>query len=90
MFGDNVKLGGPDDNADKLAKIKNMTISACGTSLHAAMYGAKLMRSLGSFESVNTMDAGETTIRDSVSTYLLSCISSALRTSISENTARKR
>jgi len=59
-----VKLGGLDGNVDRLSKIKHMTLSACGTSLNAAMYGAKLMRDFGSFESAVALDAAETTSRD--------------------------
>jgi len=59
-----VKLGGPDANAEKLSQIKHLTMSACGTSLNAAIYGAKLMKSIGSFESVHTIDAGECTSKD--------------------------
>ena len=59
-----VKLGGPDGESDRLSKIKHMTLSACGTSLNAAMYGVKLMRSIGAFESAQAMDAAETTDRD--------------------------
>ena len=59
-----VKLGGPDSQSEKLSKIKHMTLSACGTSLNAAMYGTKLMRSIAAFESVHAIDAAETTRKD--------------------------
>ncbi|GMI29630.1 hypothetical protein TeGR_g5262 [Tetraparma gracilis] len=64
LTSDRVKLGGLDSNEEKLMSIKNMTLSACGTSLNAAMYGAKLMRDLGSFDGATAMDAAETTARD--------------------------
>jgi len=59
-----VKLGGPDSQTERLSKIKHMTLSACGTSLNAAMYGAKLMRSISSFESAHAIDAAETSGKD--------------------------
>lgn len=62
--GDAVVLGGLDRNIDKLANIKHMTLSACGTSLHACKYGEKLMRQLGSFTTVHSNDAAETHAND--------------------------
>jgi glucosamine--fructose-6-phosphate aminotransferase (isomerizing) len=61
---DGVKLGGLDSNKERLERVRHVTLAACGTSLNAAMYGAKLMRSLGSFDSAVAMDAAETTTRD--------------------------
>ncbi|EQC42439.1 glutamine-fructose-6-phosphate transaminase (isomerizing) [Saprolegnia diclina VS20] len=58
---DHVYLGGLEAEKDKMLKIKHLLISACGTSLNAAKYGAKLMRTLGSFDTVSTEDAAETT-----------------------------
>jgi len=55
-----VKLGGMDDNEKKLVKIDHITLSACGTSLYAAIYGAKLMRALSSFKTIQYVDAAET------------------------------
>lgn len=55
----NVKLGGMDDSRDRLLAIKHLLISGCGTSMFAGQYGAKLMRQLGCFDSVYTMDASE-------------------------------
>lgn len=54
-----VLLGGLDSNKDTLLPIKNLVISACGTSLYASEYGARLMRWLGSFKSVHPIDAAE-------------------------------
>jgi len=34
-----VKLGGLDQNKDKLMRIQHLVIAACGSSLHAAIYG---------------------------------------------------
>lgn len=41
-----------------------MTLSACGTSLNAARYGERLMKQLGSFDSVVSIDAAETEAKD--------------------------
>jgi glucosamine--fructose-6-phosphate aminotransferase (isomerizing) len=61
---DRVFLGGLDSNHATLSKIRHMTISACGTSLHAAKYGERLMKHLGSFDSVCSIDAAETEPKD--------------------------
>ena len=39
-----VKLGGLDDNIKNLSPIKNLLLSACGTSYYAALYGTSLMK----------------------------------------------
>mmetsp|Transcript_17473 Transcript_17473/g.25667 ORF Transcript_17473/g.25667 Transcript_17473/m.25667 type:complete len:653 (+) Transcript_17473:1-1959(+) len=64
LSAEKVLLGGLDSNFEKLSKIKHMTLSACGTSLHAAKYAEKLMKHLGSFESVTSIDAAETQAKD--------------------------
>ena len=61
---DKVVLGGLDMNFDVLAKIEYMTLSACGTSLHASKYGEKIMKQLGCFTSVHAIDAAETQVKD--------------------------
>ncbi|EJK65241.1 hypothetical protein THAOC_13924, partial [Thalassiosira oceanica] len=40
------------------------TLSACGTSLNAAKYAEKLMKHLGSFDVVHSLDAAETDSND--------------------------
>lgn len=57
--GELVKLGGLDDNAHMMLDIQNLVMAACGTSLFASEYGAKLMRSLRCFDTVQPMDASE-------------------------------
>lgn len=57
-------LGGLDNAFDRVSKIKHMTLSACGTSLHASMYGERLMKQLGCFDSVCSIDAAETEAKD--------------------------
>ncbi len=56
-----VKLGGLDRNKDALLGIKHLVIAACGTSLHAGMYGALAMRALKAFDTVQVVDASEIT-----------------------------
>jgi len=59
-----VYLGGLDSHYEQISKIKHMTLSACGTSLHASKYGERLMKHLGCFETVNCLDAAETETKD--------------------------
>ena len=59
LNGKRVVLGGLDKNIDMLSEIRNMLITACGTSLHAAELGAKIMRDLDCFDTVSTIDAAE-------------------------------
>lgn len=56
---DHVYLGGLEADKERMLKIKHLMIAACGTSLYASKYGAKLMRSLNSFDTVSTEDASE-------------------------------
>ena len=62
--GVGIVLGGLDANAEKLKKIRHMTLSACGTSLYAAKFGERLMKQLDVFESVSCIDAAETELKD--------------------------
>lgn len=64
LSSDKILLGGLDSNLESLAKVKHMTLSACGTSLNAARYGERLMKHLGSFDSVACIDAAETEAKD--------------------------
>lgn len=57
-----VKLGGLDNNIETLKGVKHLVIAACGTSMHAAIFGAILMRSLHAFETVQAIDAAEFTL----------------------------
>lgn len=57
----NVKLGGLDAQEEALLSIKHLVIAACGTSYHAGLYGAQLMRDLHAFETVQVIDASELT-----------------------------
>jgi len=64
LSNDRVLLSGLDRNEETMSKIKHMTLSACGTSLNAAKYGERLMKQLGSFDSVTSIDAAETESKD--------------------------
>jgi len=64
MSHEKVLLGGLDQNEAKITSIKHMTLSACGTSLNASRYGERLMKHLGSFDSVSSIDAAETETKD--------------------------
>jgi glutamine---fructose-6-phosphate transaminase (isomerizing) len=64
MSHEKVLLGGLDNHEKKMTAIKHMTLSACGTSLNAARYGERLMKHLGSFDSVASIDAAETETKD--------------------------
>ena len=52
-----VKLGGLEEHREKLLNVEHLVIAACGTSFHAGMFGARLMRILRSFKTVYVMDA---------------------------------
>ena len=52
-------LGGLDEHFELLSKIKFMTLSACGTSLNAARYAERLMKSINSFNCVYSINAAE-------------------------------
>ena len=64
MTDNGIVLGGLDAKKEVLRGIKNMTLTACGTSLFASQYGAKLMRDLGSVDTCYAMDAAELRIQD--------------------------
>lgn len=64
MSHEKVLLSGLDRNEEVMERIKHMTLSACGTSLNAARYGERLMKHLGSFDSVASIDAAETDVKD--------------------------
>jgi len=64
LTSDQVQLGGLEKMRDSLASIKYLTLSACGTSLNAAKYAEKLMKHLGSFDTVHSLDAAETDSND--------------------------
>ena len=64
LTSDHVQLGGLEKMKDDLSRVKYLTLSACGTSLNAAKYAEKLMKHLGSFDVVHSLDAAETDSND--------------------------
>lgn len=59
MNGGRVVLGGLDKNRAKMEQIKNLLLTGCGTSRHAAEFGAKIMRDLDCFDTVSVLDSAE-------------------------------
>lgn len=59
LMADKITLGGLEKMSNKLAGIDFLTLCACGTSLNASRYAEKLMKHLGSFDVVHSMDAAE-------------------------------
>lgn len=59
LMADKITLGGLEKMSDQLAKIDFLTLCACGTSLNASRYAEKLMKHLGSFDVVHSVDAAE-------------------------------
>ncbi|CAN0081135.1 unnamed protein product [Discosporangium mesarthrocarpum] len=64
MSEDRVVLGGCDRAKDRLKHVRHLVLTACGTSLFAAMYGAKIMRDLEALDTAMAMDAGELRLTD--------------------------
>jgi len=59
LMADKITLGGLEKMSDKLAQVNFLTLCACGTSLNASRYAEKLMKHLGSFDVVHSVDAAE-------------------------------
>lgn len=51
MSEDQVVLGGFDRAHSRLSLVRHLVLAACGTSLYASMYGAKLMRDLEALDT---------------------------------------
>lgn len=54
-----VKLGGFDQNKEKALNIKNLVITACGSSFNAGLYGQYLFRTFGIFDSVFCVESSD-------------------------------
>jgi len=54
-----IALGGLDQNKETMRGIKNLLFTGSGTSQFASIYGAKLMRELGAFDTCQSMDSAE-------------------------------
>ncbi len=61
LNGSRVVLGGLDTNVNLLKSVTNMLVTGCGTSKNAADLGAKIMRDLHAFDTVQTIDSAECT-----------------------------
>ena len=61
MNGNKIVLGGLDTNKKLLAEIRNMVLTGCGTSKHAAELGALIMKALGCFDTTQVIDSAELT-----------------------------
>ena len=59
-----VKLGGLEQNEDKLKNIENIVILGCGTSYHAGLYGIHYLKSLCNFNTVQIFDGADFNICD--------------------------
>ena len=64
LDNDKVKLGGLDDNVDKLTNAEHIIILGCGTSLNAGIHGVSFFKDLVDFNTVQSFDAGEFHERD--------------------------
>jgi len=64
LTSEHIQLGGLEKMKDDLSRVKYLTLSACGTSLNAAKYAEKLMKHLGLFDMVHSLDAAETDSND--------------------------
>ena len=59
MDGTQVVLGGLDTNKELLKSVRHVLLTGCGTSKYASEYGAKIMRELECFDTVQTVDSAE-------------------------------
>ena len=59
MSDTRVFLGGLDRQRGRMKNIHHLVLTGCGTSLHAAMYAAKLMRDFEAFCTIIAVDAAE-------------------------------
>lgn len=61
---DTVMLGGMEQHRETLSTVRHLVICACGTSYYAGLFGARLMRSLRAFDTVQVFDAAEFSAED--------------------------
>jgi len=59
MSESRVFLGGLDRQRERVKEIRHLLVTGCGTSLHAAMYGTRLMKDFEAFDTVFAVDAAE-------------------------------
>ena len=58
MTQSGVTMGGLERHEDLMLGIQNLQLVGCGSSYHAALYGARIMRWLGSFTTASAHDSG--------------------------------
>jgi glutamine---fructose-6-phosphate transaminase (isomerizing) len=61
---DTVMLGGMEQHRETLVGVRHLVVCACGTSYYAGLFGARLMRALRAFHTVQVFDAAEFTAED--------------------------
>jgi glucosamine--fructose-6-phosphate aminotransferase (isomerizing) len=54
-----VKLGGLDDNKDKLKNIENIILLGCGTSYYSCMYGKDFFKKICNFNTIQLYDGAD-------------------------------
>jgi glucosamine--fructose-6-phosphate aminotransferase (isomerizing) len=59
MDNSHVKLGGLEQNIDKLKDINNIILLGCGTSYNAGLYGSYFLKNLCNFYTVQVFDGAE-------------------------------
>lgn len=56
---DKVRLGGPEQHAEKLKEMKHLLLLGCGTSLNAGKHSTHFFKQLCNFDTVTAMDGSE-------------------------------
>jgi glucosamine--fructose-6-phosphate aminotransferase (isomerizing) len=59
LSNNEVKLGGLNENIDKLRELDNLIVLGCGTSYHAGMIGIHYFKEICDFNSVQLFDGAE-------------------------------
>lgn len=64
LMKDTTKLRGLEEIKDQMLEVKNLILLGCGTSLHAALFGAHIFKQLGVLNTVQAVDGSEFTEPD--------------------------
>ena len=59
LSNNRVKLGGLDQNKDKLKNIEHIILLGCGTSYYSCMYGKSFFKKLGNFNTIQLYDGAD-------------------------------
>jgi len=54
-----VKLGGLEPHTDRLKNIDHLVLLGCGTSLHACLFGARMIKRMSPFKTVQVIDGAD-------------------------------